>query len=136
MDDILLASPRELLELILETFNSFHDRLKFTTEISEGGRISFLDVTLIVENRTIIFDLYKKPTNSGRYLNFHSNHTMIHKKGVITSLFDRTLLLSHPRFHFKNLEEMINILINNCYSLKLIFSTIKNRIQYMSATDK
>jgi len=60
---------------------------------------------------------------------------MIIKKGVITSLFDRTLLLSHTRFHFKNLEEMINILINNCYPLKLIFPTIKNCIQYMSATD-
>jgi len=60
---------------------------------------------------------------------------MIIKKGVITSLFVRTLLLSHTRFHFKNLEEMINILINNCYPLKLIFPTIKNCIQYMSATD-
>jgi len=60
VDDILLASPPELLELILETFNSFHERLKFIMEIGEGGRINFLDVTLIVENRTIIFDLYKK----------------------------------------------------------------------------
>jgi len=59
---------------------------------------------------------------------------MTHKKRVITSLFDRILLLSHPRFHSKNLEEMINILINNYYPLKLIFSTIKNRIKYMSAT--
>jgi len=89
VDNTLLASPPELFELILEFFfNSFHDRLKFTMEIGEGGRISFLDVTLIVENRIIIFDLYKKPTNSGRYLNFHSNHLMTHKKGVITSLFD------------------------------------------------
>jgi len=84
VNDILLASPPELFDLILEIFNSFHDRLKFTMEIGRGGRISFLDVTLIVENRTIIFDLYKKPTNSGRYLNFYSNHPMTHKKGVIT----------------------------------------------------
>jgi len=39
VDDILLASPPELFELILETFNSFHDRLKFTMEIREDGRI-------------------------------------------------------------------------------------------------
>jgi len=30
---------------------------------------------------------------------------------------------------------MINILINNCYPLKLIFSTIKNHIKYVPATD-
>jgi len=59
---------------------------------------------------------------------------MIHKKDVVTSLFDKTLLLSYLRFHTKNLEEMINILINNCYPLILIFSTIKNRIQHTSAT--
>jgi len=53
VDNILLAP--ELFKLILETFNSFHDKSKFIMEIGEGGRISFLDVTLIVENRTIIF---------------------------------------------------------------------------------
>jgi len=50
VDDIILASPPELLELILETFNSFYDRLKFAMEIGRGDRISFLDVTLFVEN--------------------------------------------------------------------------------------
>jgi len=36
VDNILLASPPKLFELILETFNSFHDRLKFTIEIGEA----------------------------------------------------------------------------------------------------
>jgi len=45
------------------------------------------------------------------------------------------LLLSHPRYHTKNIEEMINILINNGYTLGLIFSTIKNRIHHMSSID-
>jgi len=31
-------------------------------EIGSDDRISFLDVTLIVENGIITFDLYKKPT--------------------------------------------------------------------------
>jgi len=60
IDDILLAAPRNSLDLILETFNSFHTRLKFTIEVSREGHISFLDVNLIVENRKIIFDLFKK----------------------------------------------------------------------------
>jgi len=74
-------------------------------EIGEGDWISFLDITLIDSNRRIMFDLYKKSTNSGRYFNFFSNHSIEHKRGIIMNLFDGTLLLSHPRFHIKNLEE-------------------------------
>jgi len=64
VDDILLATPNNLLDKIAETFNSFHDRLKFTMEVGTDGRINFLDVTVIIENNAIMFDHYKKPTNS------------------------------------------------------------------------
>jgi len=93
MGDILLASSPELLELILETFNSFYDRLKFAMEIGEGGCISFLDVILIVENRTIIFDLYKKPTNSERYLNFHLNPMI--RRASLVYLIEHYYYLTH-----------------------------------------
>jgi len=129
VDDILLAAPDNLLEVILEIFNPFHARLKFTMEVSECDRINFLDVTLIIENGVIKFDLYKKPTNSGRYLNFLSNHPMEHKKGVILGLFVRILLLSHPSFHVKNIKDAIIILLQNGYPLQFIFSTINNRIR-------
>jgi len=129
VDDILLAAPDNLLELILEIFNLFHERLNFTMEVSECDRINFLDVTLIIENGIIKFDLYKKPTNSGRYLNFLSNHPREHKKGVISGLFDRILLLSHPSFHTKNIKDAIIILLQNGYPLQMIFSTINNRIR-------
>jgi len=41
--DILLAAPMNSLDIILETFNSFHSRLKFTIEVSSGDRISSLE---------------------------------------------------------------------------------------------
>jgi len=40
-------------------------------------------------------------------------------------LLDKTLILSNPQFHRKNLEDIINILIKNRYPLNLIFDTIK-----------
>jgi len=100
-------------------------------EIGTDNHINFLDVTLIIKDNEIIFDHYKKPTNSGRYLNFLSNHPLEHKRGVIFCLLDRVLQLSHPRFHTKNLEESIRILVNNGYPLKFIFSTINNRLHYL-----
>jgi len=61
VDDILFEAPNDLLDKIAETFNSFHDRLKFTMEIRTNDRINFLDVTLIIENNVITFDHYKNP---------------------------------------------------------------------------
>jgi len=131
VNDILLAAPNNLLDKIAETFNSFHDRLKFTMEVDTDDRINFLDVTVIIENNVIMFDHYKKPTNSGRYLNFLFNHPLEHKRGVIFALLNRVLRLSHPQFHTKNLEESIRTLVNNGYLLKFIFSTINNRIHHL-----
>jgi len=60
--------------------------------------ISFLDVRLMIEERKIIFDIFKKP---GRYLNLNSNHPIEHKKGVIKRQFDRIIFLFHPKFQEK-----------------------------------
>jgi len=102
VDDILLAAPTDQLLMMLETFNSFHDRLQFTLEISKNNRINFLDVTIILDDQRIIFDRYEKPSDTGRYINYHSQHSL-QKESIVFGLVDRTILLSHPKFHVKNL---------------------------------
>ncbi|KYN12115.1 hypothetical protein ALC57_15729, partial [Trachymyrmex cornetzi] len=94
--------------------------------------INFLDVTAYVKEGQIRFNNYKKPMNSGRYLSFHSNHPIEHKKGVIIGLFDRILFLAHPEFHNKNIELMISTLLDNGYPLDLIFNTINKRIKCLA----
>ncbi|KYN37516.1 hypothetical protein ALC56_08117, partial [Trachymyrmex septentrionalis] len=94
--------------------------------------VNFLDVKLMYDEGNIIFDLYKKPTNSGRFLNFFSNHPFLHKKGVVTGLVDKVLFLSHPKFQQTNIESLINSLLRNGYPLHLLFKTIKNRIKKLS----
>ncbi|KYN22605.1 hypothetical protein ALC57_04988, partial [Trachymyrmex cornetzi] len=129
VDDILLALPYNRIEHTLKLFNEQHNRIKFTVEENEDGRVNFLDITIKVKNGKIIFDLYKKPTWSGRYLNFHSNHPITHKKGIVISLLDGIIFLSHPSFHTNNITDMINSLLNNGYPLEFLFSTINNRIK-------
>jgi len=87
-----------------------------------------LDTKIIIDNCTITFDLYKKPTSSGKYLNFHSHHPMSHKRGIIFGMVDKIILLSHPRFHQKNLIESVKVLLNNNYPLSFIFNTMRSRI--------
>jgi len=69
--DIALAAPRHKINEFLNTFNSLHPKLQFTLEIG-GKKLNFLDVTLINNKWKLEFDWYKKPTFSGRTLNFLS----------------------------------------------------------------
>jgi len=84
VDDILLAAPLDQLKIILDTFNSYHDRLQFTLEISINNMINFLDVTIILDDQRISFDLirFEKPTNTGRYINYHSQHPVSQKRSI------------------------------------------------------
>ncbi|KYN35799.1 hypothetical protein ALC56_09851, partial [Trachymyrmex septentrionalis] len=66
---------------------------------------------------------------SGRFLNFYSNHPIAQKRGTIFSLIDRAFLLSDFRFHTHNLTFIINILLDNDYSLTFIFDIINQRIK-------
>jgi len=93
VDDIVLIAPYSSLNDLLDQFNSYHPRLKFTIEIG-GDVINFLDLTLIKRDGKLMFSWYQKPTFSGRFLNFHSYHSFSHKKGTIISLIDRIVLLS------------------------------------------
>jgi len=109
VDDIVLAAPRQHIPLILNVFNSFYNRLRFTIEYSNNNSINFLDTTIIINNNYIEFNWYRKPTFSGRFLSFFSNRPLSHKKGVIIGFTDRVFKLSHPRFHNENFSFISNV---------------------------
>ena len=126
VDDIVIAALNDHINAILYTFNSYHERIKFTVDYGENRGNHFLDVKLLIEDWRVIFANYKKSTNSGRYLNFFSNHPVEHKRGVIIALLDRILFLSHPKFNENNIIALIIKLYNrtdilhNFYSQQLI----------------
>jgi len=95
------------------------------------NNLNFLDVTIKIINNIIEFDWFHKPTFSGRYLNFHSLHPLTQKRSTIVGITDREFLLSHPRYHQKNLELVINTLLNNDYPLSFIFDTINSQLKYL-----
>jgi len=74
-------------------------------------------MTLINDKGKLEFDWYKKPTFSGRTLNFLPHHTIFQKREVIINMIDRIFLLSHPKFHERNLNFIIETFINNNYPL-------------------
>ena len=132
VDDIACAVPNDCVNLTLNTFNSIHPRLQFTIEIGNDDRLNFLDVTLILNKKRIIFDWYHKPSFSGRYLNFYSQHPTCQKRGTVIGLVDRVLKLSHPIFHSKNFSLIIEILRNNSYPMEFIFKCIYDRLRMLT----
>ena len=122
VDDIILAVHKEI-DLILDMFNSYYNRIKFIVEHYGHNGVIFLDVKLIIEDGKIIFNMFKKPINSDKYFNFNSIQFIIKK---MLSLVNLTLYLSHPKFQEKNIHRLIEILINNCYPLDIIFVIIIN----------
>ncbi|KAM0729416.1 hypothetical protein ACS0PU_004770 [Formica fusca] len=131
VDDVALAVPSDLIDYTLNIFNSFHTRLQFTVETGLNNSLNFLDITMFLGNNRIIYDWYHKETFSGRYLNFLSQHPLCQKRGTVIGLLDRAFLLSHPRFHSKNINLIIQILLNNSYPLRFIFQTIHHRLKLL-----
>jgi len=131
VDDILIAIPENKIKDTVNVFNSLHKRLQFTSESSNNNTINFLNVNIISENNKFIFNLYHKPSFSGRYLHFLSNHPNIHKRGMIYGLVDKMWRLSHPKFHQTNLEHIIKILLKNGYPINYIFKNINNRLTFL-----
>lgn len=121
--------PDDMFDLVLYLCNSYHPRLQFTIEVG-NNKLNFLDVTIIKRNNFLIHDWYHKLTFSGRYLNFYSNHPINQKKGTVIGLIDRAFFLSHPDFHNKNFDHIINILLDNNYPLDFIYNICKQRLKY------
>ena len=114
----------------MSVFNSFHQKLQFTSEIESENKINFLDLTIIrnENNEELKTKWYTKDTWSGRYLNYNSHHATSQKNSVIIGLADRALALTSPEFRPRTLKKVRNILKQNNFPTKQINKIIKQRI--------
>lgn len=76
------------------------------------------------------FDWYHKSLNRlnhifGKISKLHISTSSFSKRGMV----NKVLLLSHPKFHQKNLKRIINILQDNDYPLNFIFDTMNSRFK-------
>ncbi|XP_044751677.1 uncharacterized protein LOC123311673 [Coccinella septempunctata] len=128
VDDLLCAVPKDQVAYTLERFNEQHQSIQFTLEEETNGGVPFLDTMVMrtPENR-IILDWYRKPTSSGRYLNYFSNHSHRQKVNMILGLKDRILRVTHPTLKEKNLKMLFQLMVENGYPkgllARLIFNT-------------
>ena len=73
---------RDELDNFIKYLNDIHEKIKFTSEVSEND-INFLDTKVkIDEHRKLYTTLYEKPTDTHLYLHYDSaHHGPCHTKG-------------------------------------------------------
>ena len=131
VDDVATCIPEDKVQEMLDVFNSYHPRIQFTHELETNRALNFLELSLIRHGNQLITNWYKKPTSSGKILNFHSNHLDSHKVGMVYNLVDKAIKLSHNDFHSENLKIVKQILTNNDYPEKFIKYYMKKRIHHL-----
>lgn len=121
VDDILIMMPKEEVENTFNILNSVHPAIKFTYELEENDSIPYLDLKIIRNHDgTISTDFYRKPTSSGRLLNYKSSHPMIQKTSMAYGFISRVLTLSSTKYHERNIKDIYTMLGKNGYNNKLI----------------
>ena len=90
VDDIfvLFKSP-EHLDQFKDYFNTCHLHIKFTSEHETDNQMPFLDFLFIRKEGKFTSSVYRKPTFTGVYTNFHSFTPQCYKQGLIYTLLHR-----------------------------------------------
>lgn len=128
VDDIISSVPRDMIDTTLVTFNSYNNNLQCTIEAEDNCSVQFLNTKVIhtTDNR-ILLDWYQKPTSSGRFLNFHSNHALNQKYNAVIAMKNRVTHISDLTFINFNMKRLFGLFANNDYPQhvlnKLIYSS-------------
>ncbi|XP_021965743.1 uncharacterized protein LOC110860936 [Folsomia candida] len=108
---------------ILQSLNSFHPSIQFTCETEESRKLPFLDVLISRdEDGTIHRQVYRKPTHTGRYLNYNSFHHPSQKLAVIDALSYRAFKICDDEYLENELNLITSSLMTNGYPKNLRIS--------------
>ena len=85
VDNTLVMIRADEIKEVLEQFNKFDKKLKFTVDYFDDSKVHFLDIMVHSNGET---DIYSKPTNTGQYSHFTSYIPWGHKISWARALFN------------------------------------------------
>ena len=90
VDDVFAIIKRAATEHFLEHLNRQNNAIQFTIEREKNGELPFMDTTVCwLPNGKLATNTYGKPTHTGRFLQYNSDHLHKVKAAVATSLLRR-----------------------------------------------
>ena len=126
MDDTFLLFPsNDQVKKFFRYVNSRHKNMSFTYEEEKDNKLPFLDVLVTREN-TFITNIYRKPTFSGLYTNFHSFLPENYKVGLCLTLLFRihSICSDWSKIHTEVIK-LKNIMLKNNFPTNFIDRCIK-----------
>ncbi|XP_074038815.1 uncharacterized protein [Leptinotarsa decemlineata] len=113
---VIWKHGRNTLNRFLDHLNAQHSSIEFTMEIEQYQRIAFLDVLVVRCGTRLTHKVYRKPTNTDRYLHALSNHHPSQKRGVISTLTEQARRICGPEDLERKLKYLEVTLRSNGYS--------------------
>ena len=116
VDDTLgaMLDPEAASEF-LETLNKSHPSIDFTMELKENGRLLFLGMDVIRNGCHLDTTVYRKPTDKGLLLHYHSHVDARYKRSLLNTMLNHVFQLSSVWKFFHKL----------CYPDDLVQLTIR-----------
>jgi hypothetical protein len=107
VDDIFSLIPKDVdINHFLVQLNNVSPSIKFTYEMEDENKISFLDTLVIRSEEGFSFKVFRKSTNNYLIINNHSHHELSVKFSALRSMFLRALKICSPQ----HLAEEIDII--------------------------
>lgn len=131
VDDSLWIIPKNDTKFILDTMNSFHERISFTMEKEKDGHINFLDIEVIRSDLSAITCWFKKPFASLRVLNWFSNHSHTCITQTAISFIKMVFRLSHDDFFLKNRDVLFEMLSVNSFPIDVAMRLMQENYSLM-----
>ena len=124
MDDtFLLFSSKDHIKKFFRYINSRHKNMSFTYEEENDNKLPFLDVlvrrdiNVSSQLKQFTTNIYRKPTFSGLYTNFHSFIPESYKKGLLLTLLFRTYSICSDWSKIHNeIVNLKNTMLKNNFS--------------------
>ena len=137
MDDIICVADKEEIDNRLDAVNNVHPSLAFTVEVEKQGKLPFLDMVIYNTEGQLSSGWYRKPTDTGLTLNFHSLAPLRYKKSVVIGFVYRIFnsCSTWSLFH-EGMEEAKAILLKNQYPLVFIEQIFNTTLSKILSTEK
>ncbi|XP_068680212.1 uncharacterized protein [Montipora capricornis] len=133
-DTITVMSCESAAHVFLDELNSIHPSLHFTMEIATNGKLPFLGMLLDKNGPRISTCVYRKSTDKGLLLHYHSHVDHRFKTGLLTTMLNRAYRLSSSWQLFSDeCEKLKNIFKRLKYPEDLINRTVKNFVDYVQS---
>ena len=111
-DCFLLFKSLNHVPLFLDYLNRQHPSISFTSELEKDGKLPFLDVEIFRSNGKFSTSVYRKPTFTGLFTNFHSFIPLAYKRSLVSCLLHRIFNLCSNYENFHAQLEVVRKLFN------------------------